>query len=314
MGEILSIIVALSWTATAMFAEVASRRMGTLPLNVFRMLLSLVLLGITLLFLTGSALPMHADCEVWGWLLLSGFVGYVFGDYCLFNSYLVIGSRFGQLFMTLAAPFAALAAWLFLGETLSWKALLGMTICLSGIGMSIMARGTEEEADTPHKKRVRIKLPLRGVLLGIGAGAGQGIGLVLSKIGMTHYTCIIPATDVATITAVPFASTMIRAVAGLIGFGGTMIALRRTHLLRSAFRDRRGVTAGIGAVILGPFIGVSMSLMAVQMAPAGVAQTLMSLTPVFILLPSHLIFHTHVTRTEVVGAVVAVLGVSLFFV
>ena len=105
-GEILSVGVAISWTATALFAEVGSKRLGSLQLNVIRMSLSLLFLGITLWWFTGSPLPIYADGRTWFWLSLSGFVGYVLGDYCLFNAYVLIGSRFGRLFMILA-PIAA---------------------------------------------------------------------------------------------------------------------------------------------------------------------------------------------------------------
>ena len=105
-GEILSVGVAVSWTATALFAEVGSKRIGSLQLNVIRMSLSLLMLGVTLWWFTGVPYPMYADSRAWFWLSLSGFVGYVLGDYCLFNAYVLIGSRFGQLFMTLA-PIAA---------------------------------------------------------------------------------------------------------------------------------------------------------------------------------------------------------------
>jgi hypothetical protein len=36
-GEIISLIVALAWTATALCGEVASKRIGALALNVIRM-------------------------------------------------------------------------------------------------------------------------------------------------------------------------------------------------------------------------------------------------------------------------------------
>ena len=104
LGEIISLVVAVSWTATALFAEIATKRVGQLTMNVARMIASLILLGATLWIFTGSPLPLYADQTTWMWLSLSGFVGYVLGDYCLFNSYIVIGSRFGQLFMTLASP------------------------------------------------------------------------------------------------------------------------------------------------------------------------------------------------------------------
>ena len=325
LGEILSIVVALSWTATALFAEIATKQVGQLPMNVFRMVASLLFLGATLWIFTGSALPLYADGQTWMWLMLSGFVGYVLGDYCLFNSYLVIGSRFGQLFMTLASPFAALAAWVLLGETLSWTALLGMFVCLTGIGMSILSKGNGEDTEgtkdakashstsAPHKSAITVKLPLKGILLGIGAGAGQGVGLVLSKVGMAHYSELVPAADEVATTLIPFASTMMRAVMGLIGFTTAMAITRQFHKLPSMFKNKKAFGAGMGAVILGPFMGVSLSLMAVQMAPAGIAQTLMSLTPIFILLPSKWLYKTKITWLEVIGAIIAVAGVSLFF-
>lgn len=305
LGEIISLVVAVSWTATALFAEIATKRVGQLTMNVARMIASLILLGATLWIFTGSPLPLYADQTTWMWLSLSGFVGYVLGDYCLFNSYIVIGSRFGQLFMTLASPFAALAAWILLGETLSWTALLGMFVCMSGIGMSVLSRGDE--------KHVHFKLPLRGILLGIGAGAGQGVGLVLSKVGMAHYSELVPATDEMATNLIPFASTMMRAVMGLIAFSIAMAYTRQFHKLPQIVHDRKAFFAGMGAVILGPFIGVSLSLMAVQMAPAGVAQTLMSLTPIFILLPSKWLYKTRITPLEVIGAIIAVAGASLLF-
>ena len=85
LGEILSLTVAVSWTATALFADTASHRIGALPLNFFRMALSLVLLGGFLWVVCGVPWPVYADGKTWFWLLLSGVVGYVFGDYCLFS-------------------------------------------------------------------------------------------------------------------------------------------------------------------------------------------------------------------------------------
>ena len=116
VGELISLGVAVSWTITALFADVASKRMGSLPLNVVRMTMSLTLLVATLWLTMGIPWPRYADGSTWMWLLLSGVVGYVIGDYCLMQGYILIGSRFGQLFMTLSAPTAALVGRLLLGE------------------------------------------------------------------------------------------------------------------------------------------------------------------------------------------------------
>ena len=128
LGEIISLLVAVSWTATALFADEASHRLGSLTVNVIRLVLGSVFLALILWFTIGAPYPKYADGATWFWLALSALVGYLFGDYCLFNSYLIIGARFGQLFMTLAPPMAAIAGWAMLGETLSWRSILAMVV------------------------------------------------------------------------------------------------------------------------------------------------------------------------------------------
>ena len=325
LGEIISLVVAVSWTFAALFSEGASKRLGTLPFNIIRMVLSIVLLSIGMWMYVGSPLPMNADNETWLWLILSGLVGYVFGDICLFNAYLTIGSRFGQLLMTLAPIAAAMAGWCVLGEGMSWKGVAGMCIVVSGIALSVLNRGTDAE----HHRRLSLKLPLRGVLYGIGAGVGQGVGLVLSKVGMNAYEMHIK--DVmkemsslgtqqmlepmrSELEFMPFTATWMRAVAGLVGFIIVMTVVRQWRKLPVAVSNRRGMACALGAVITGPTIGVSLSLMATLYTSAGVAQTLMSLTPIIILVPTYYIYKQRVTPMEVLGAVIAVAGASLFFI
>ncbi len=309
IGELISLGVACSWTVTALFAEIGSKRIGSLQLNVVRMVFSLVMLGITLWFFTGSPFPMFASGKAWLWLSLSGFVGYLLGDYCLFNSYIVIGSRFGQLFMTLAPPTAAIAGWIILGEKMQLQGILGMLVTITGIGISVLNKG-----DSNGNGKLSLKLPLKGVLFGIGAGIGQGIGLVLSKVGMNCYESAIPAAETDVANMLPFASTYIRAVTGAIGFLGVMFIQKKLGTLIVAVKDRKGMHAAFWATFTGPFIGVSLSLMAVRYTEAGIASTLMALTPVFIIWPAHLVFGQKVTLKEVIGAVISVMGVSLFFI
>lgn len=306
LGEIISLAVAVSWTVTALFAEVASKRIGSLQFNVVRMFLSIVMLGLTLWCFTGSPVPLYANGDAWLWLSLSGFVGYLLGDYCLFNSYILIGSRFGQLFMTLAPIAAAFSAWAILGERMSFQAMVGMLVTISGIGLSVLNKGG-------GKHRLSLKLPLKGVLFGIGAGIGQGVGLVLSKVGMNHYVQSIPAGEEMVADLMPFASTMMRAITGFVGFLLVMIFQKKYSTMSVALRNRKGMNAALWATFAGPFIGVSLSLMAVQYTEAGIASTLMALTPIFILWPSSFFFGQKVTAKEIAGAVISVVGVSLFF-
>ena len=307
LGEIISLVVPGSWTATARFSDEASHRRGTLTVNVIRLVLGSVFLGLILWFTIGAPYPRYADGPTWFWLALSALVGYLFGDFCLFNSYLVIGARFGQLFMTLAPPMAAIAGWIMLGETLSWRSILAMLVTISGIAISILAKGQD--------KKMHFTLPLKGILLGLGAGAGQGVGLVLSKVGMQHYEAALPADMPAVMgTMMPFAATQIRAIVGGLGFV-IMLLLQRQgrHFLEVTRSDRKGVRAAILTTLFGPVLGVSLSLMAVQYARAGIASTLMALTPVLIILPYAIIHKQRVKPKELLGVAVSMLGVAMFF-
>lgn len=324
VGELISLGVALSWTATALFAEVGSKRMGSLPFNTIRMTMSLAFLVITLWLVMGVPYPRHADSGTWTWLLLSGLVGYVVGDYCLMQGYIHIGSRFGQLFMTLSAPTAAITGRIFLGEQMRPTAIIGMIITLSGIALSILSK-----SDDSQQHSIRFKLPARGVFYAAMAGICQGFGLVMSKVGLTHYDAALSAAGIAqdavfegallqlpVSVSVSFAATTIRAYIGLIGFFLALVIFNKdgTEKLRHAVSDRKAMWCVFASTIFGPFIGVSASLLATQFTSAGIAQTLFALTPILIIAPAAILFHQKVTVREVIGAVVSVGGVCLFFV
>lgn len=306
LGEIISLVVALSWTVTALCADKASHRIGPMTTNVLRLVLASVFLSVILWICVGHPYPVYADGKAWAWLAASALVGYVFGDWCLFNCYVSIGARFGQLFMTLAPPMAAIAGWAILGETLSWRSGIAMAVTLCGIAISIISRG--------EGHHVRLTLPLKGILLGLGAGLGQGVGLVLSKVGMEHYADIIPPDAPANMgILLPFASIMIRAIVGGAGFLVLMVLQKKTSELKSAAYDRKSLGYVLVLTLFGPVLGVSLSLMAVRYTSAGIASTLMALTPVFILIPYAFIYKQRIRFREILGVVVSMTGVALFF-
>ncbi len=305
IGELISIGVAFSWTATALLSEFGSKRLGNLTLNVLRMALALVFSLVLFGVVTGNPLPAGASTEAAGWMLLSGLVGYVIGDFCLFQCYIIIGSRYGQLFMTLAPLAAALMAWVTLGQQMRAVSILAMLVTLLGIAISVLGRGEH------HK--VSLKLPLNGVLFAIGAVVCQGVGLVLGKIGMDHYETSMMIESGMPEWLVPFSANFYRCLAGIIGFSFLLYYRDGMEPLREAMRDKKGLSVAIATTIFGPFVGVGFSLMAVQYTAAGIASTLMAMTPIIILLPSYWLFHEKITWRAVVGAVISVVGVSLFF-
>lgn len=304
LGEMISIGVAFSWTATALLSEMGSKRMGNVTLNFTRMAITLIFSAILFWVVTGSPLPAKASTEAYLWMMLSGLVGYVIGDFCLFQCYIIIGSKFGQLFMTLAPITAAIMAWVTLGQQLQATAIIAMAVTLTGIAITVMGRGSDNH-------RISLKLPLNGVLFAIGAAVCQGVGLVLSKIGMDHYEASMATPCEEWI--LPFYANVFRCIAGIVGFALLLKFREGFGSLRRNITDRTSMTVATLTTIFGPFVGVGCSLLAVQYTSAGIASTLMALTPIIIILPAWWLFKQPITMKSVIGALISVAGVSLFF-
>ena len=310
LGEILALTTSIFWTLSAIVAEHAVKRVGALNANIVKMALSLFLLIICLFVFTGCPIPQYTDTTTWMWLCLSSLSGYIFGDMCLFTCYKLVGSRFGQLFMTLAPLSAALFGWILLGESLTAMGYLGMALTISGICISVFNRQVGEDG----QKHTQLKLPLAGVLCGIGAGMGQGIGLVLSKQGILEYEQLIPAEDTDATQMLSMSATFIRAVFGVLGFAIILLLKGKHKTFIPTVCHRKEMFLLTLATLCGPFIGVSLSLEATRYADVGVTQTIMSVSPIMILIPHVLFFKQKVTFIEVMGALISVAGVALFFV
>ncbi len=311
LGELISLLVAFMWTFTALFIEYASKKLGHLPVNFLRLVLAFLFTGLLLTVFTGHFLPQAADAKTWFWMSVSGLVGFVFGDICLFYSYVVIGSRFGQLFMTLAPPAAAIAGYFILDEKIGWMGVLGMTVTLAGIAISILSRQKSNNGNPGH---YRLKLPLKGVLLGIGAGLGQGLGLVLSKLGMEYYSLSAEGSSQEVLQMIPFAASQIRMVIASISLVLILMLSQQLKNVKPVFHNKKAAWSIVLATFFGPFLGVAGSLMAVQYTASGIASTIMATTPILILFPAVFIQKQKVRTAEVLGAIISVLGVALFFI
>lgn len=297
-GELAALSTAACWVASALAFEAAGRRIGSLTVNLLRLGIAAALLALWGLVVRGLPWPSDASAHAWGWLTLSGLVGFTFGDLCLFRALVVLGSRLASLVMSLAPLFAALLGWILLGETLVARDLAGMALTVGGVGWAVSERQRRREGDPappidPARRRAA------GVLLGVAGALGQGGGLVLSKLGMGAYD--------------PFAATQVRVLAGLAGYVVLFTLLGRWRRVAAARGERRALGFTALGAFFGPFLGVSLSLLAVQRIPAGVAASLMATTPVLIVPVVVLAGRERVGVGGVLGAVVAVAGVVLLF-
>jgi len=292
IGEFAALLTAIFWTITSLAFESASHKIGSVAVNILRLIIGFAFLSVFNFIRKGFILPVDASFDNWIWLSLSGLVGFVFGDLFLFKSYTMIGSRFSMLIMTLVPPITAFFSLIILGERLTLFHYLGMTLTFAGIAMAIFNRKSKGE-------KLSLKLAPKGILYAFGGAVGQALGLVLSKFGMKDYD--------------PFAATQIRIIAGIFGYTMLVTILARWGTVLTATHNKSGMMLTSLGAFFGPFLGVSFSLIAVKYTEAGIASTIMSLVPVFIILPAVVLFRQRVTLPEILGAIVSVGGVALFF-
>jgi drug/metabolite transporter (DMT)-like permease len=296
LGELAALGTAVCWTVTALAFESAGRRVGSLAVNLLRLALAAGIYSLFSLARRGLWLPSDASAHAWLWLSLSGLVGFTLGDLCLFRALVVLGARLSMLIMALVPPLTALLGFLVMDEGLTWLDGLGMLLTLGGVSWVVLERRPAAEPGAPaHTPRARAF----GLLLAFGGAVGQAVGLVLSKHGMGDYDA--------------FAASHIRVLAGLVGFGLLFTGIGWWRRLGPALHDGRAMAQlGLGAVF-GPFLGVSLSLLAVQHTQAGVAATLMALVPVLVIPAAWLLRREAVTWRALGGACLAVAGSALLF-
>ena len=291
-GEFAALLTAIFWTVTALAFEGATKRVGPFAVNLIRLLFAFVFLSILSYYSRGIAFPTDATSHIWLWLGLSGVVGFILGDYFLFASYPIIGSRMAMLMMTLAPPIAAFFGWIALGETMSLTALAGMMLVISGIGIAIWSK--------PNGEKRKLKFPIRGLVYAFIGALGQGGGIVLSKYGMGEYNA--------------FAATQVRVIISIIGFAIIISFLRRWKNVSGTFTNKSAMRGIVLGSVFGPFLGVSFSLLAVQNTTTGAASTIMAIVPVLIIVPAVVLFKQKVSLAEIAGAFLSVIGVALFFI
>jgi len=294
-GVILALGTALCWTISSLAFTSASTRVGSLVVNLIRLVIAFAFMSIWGWFRRGLPLPTDATHDAWLWLSLSGLVGFFIGDMALFRAFVVVGARVSTLLMSLAPPMTALIGYLVLGEQISALRWLGILVTLSGILWVVSERLKTENPDILHS------IPKWGLMLGCLAALGQAVGIVLTKKG----------TGAGPAAYDPVAATQIRCLAGIVPFTLLLLLIGFAPRLAAAVKrpDAMGLMT-LGA-LAGPFVGVSLLNYAIQLIPTGVAMTITATVPVMII-PFVVVLHRErVSWRAVSGAIVTVAGVAM---
>ena len=292
-GELAALATAVCWSFTAIFISYSGRRVGSEVVNRSRLLLAFLFLIVAHWALEGAIFPTGVEPFRWGWLAVSSLLGLVLGDAFLFRAYVLIGPRLAMLLMSTVPIFSAVFGWLLFDEGVTRLELAGIVLAVAGVAWVV----TEGQTDPRLADR---RVYRRGLLFALLGALGQVTNLVTARYALVGD---FPALS-ATLIRIAIAVVIVWIVAALRGQAG--------HTVRQ-WGDRPALRAIVAASFVGPFLGIWLSLIAVQNARLGIASTLMALPPVLLIPLEYALFRQRVSPRGLAGTLMALGGVALLF-
>lgn len=306
-GELAAISAALLWAVASVVYGYLGQKIPPMLLNLSKGLVAIALLLLTLLlrdfllpaldsttFIPALSSPFTTLNEFTlplFLLFLSGAIGISFGDTVFFAALNQLGARRTLLIHTLAPPFTALLALLFLREQLTPIAWGGMLITIIGVAWTIAERVSGTDTTSAPL--------LPGVSLGLLAALAQAVGAVLSRAALTQ-------------TAIdPLWSTLIRLLAG-VSLLLLWILWKQGRRVLYQLGSKRLVAIVLVTAFFSTYLGIWLQQISLKFAPAGIAQTLSATSPIFVL-PLAIALGEFVSIRAILGAVLSLFGIALLF-
>ncbi len=170
VGEITALVTAVLWSISSYIFTDLSKRIGSIQLNIYRMLIAAIFIYLTTLLL--GIRWEFSDNQLF-YLCLSGIIGLLIGDTFLFKSFSILGARIGMLIMSLNPGIAAIIAYFSLSESLSIIGIIGIITTLLGISIVVLQRKNNNSKDN---------INLIGIFYAFMAASGQAVGLIFAKL------------------------------------------------------------------------------------------------------------------------------------
>ncbi len=299
---------AVCWAGCSLFFTAAGKRVGSVPVSLIRLAMGVVFMVVFMLIVTGRPVPL-ATGHAWFWLGVSGLVGFLVGDICLFESFLWVGPRVSMLIMTLAPLVAAALSWVWLGDVLAVPAMVGIAMVIAGIGW-VVAERRVDDAGRVHRH------PVGGVLLAVVGAVAQGVGIVFAKVGME---VVVDGEMVRQLSGIGdsafvygIAASMMRALVALAGYVVLYAVVfpwgRKTV---KALRHGPGMAHSAAGAFIGPFLGVGMSMVAVLTISPGIASTIMQTSSILVIPFVAILHKERITLQAIIAALLAIAGVAV---
>lgn len=294
LGESFAFITAVSWAVSSIIFEAATKKSDSKSVNVIRLFYGIIFLGIITFFTKGLFIPSDAGRINWTFLGISGIIGLFFGDMFLYEAYFLIGARLSMLFLTMTPLIVGFFGFLFLGEKLTPLQIAAMFITCSGILMVTIKPKNKNQTENTNGR----KLTPKGLLFIILAVTLEALGNIFTKVGARNYDA--------------GASTQIRMMCALFVFLFYLTFTKRWGKVINTAKDIKTSSLIFAGTVVST-LGITFLVAAFNRINTGVASTISSMSPVIIIPISVLVFKEKVKFKEILGAVISVLGIAIFF-
>ena len=291
---LIAILAAFCWSVSSLISADIARNIGGLAFNRIRLFfVSLMLIAFTIYQDTWDTI--HTD--FFFTIIISGIIGIFVGDTLLFIALQKIGPRRNNILFSLAAPFTVMLNIFFLNEVMTFVNLLGCLIVFFGVVIAIAYGNSNDQIHRWEIVQGSLKV---GIILSVGAALCQSIGLILMK-------------PVLNAGADPIASAAIRTTISLF-------LISFTFLLNSEnFNPKKKITLkiifqSILSGFIGMALGMSLLLIALKNADAGIVATLSSTSPILILFLIWLLTKKIPSLGAWFGTILAIMGTGLIFI
>lgn len=284
LGEICALLAPLTWSVAVILFK-RSDGPPALSLNLFKNVVGVVLLGLTLLVM-GVGIPLDRPFADWVRLGLSGVLGLAIADTLLFEGLRRIGAARLAVVDTVYAPTVVLLSWLVLGETVSQAFGIGAVAVIAGVTLATVQRGAFEGLAGRER--------LIGTLYCLGAIAGTAVGVVIAK----------PALAASNLVELTFTRLLFGVAAQVV-----WITVRQEWATASvAFKPGPLWRSLVPAAIMGPYVSLLLWLGGFKWAPASVAAVLNQMATIYILVLARVFLNERLTLRQSTGGALAACG------
>ncbi|MDE5069415.1 MAG: DMT family transporter [Trichodesmium sp. St16_bin4-tuft] len=290
-GELAALSGAFLWAVSSAAYSLLGQKISALKLNLFKGLIAIALIFLTLII--SGKLQTEINLFTMNLLLISGIIGIGLGDTAFFYALKNMGARRTLLVGTLSPPITALLSLIFLEEQLTFGAWCGIFITGRGVAWVISER-------TPGVVISNINIK-QGIVWAILAAIANSTGIILSRFALLFSEII------------PLWSTLLRLIGGII-IVVFLLLLQRTRQGKSE-KINWSIKLRIDIFIVtfgGTYLGIWLQQTSLKYASAGIAQTLLATSPIFII-PIAVKMGEKISIRSIFGVLVAVIGISFLF-